>query len=272
MTRSSKLFLLLFVVVIASGCVSNITGSSESEICDADFDTTYQINSENFNLRDDDIYGAGEVTVSGDIIFRGGLPSGVTKDEVLEKMDIGVKVADEGSVISNARYGAETVCNATINAEKESYSCSFNPEPVDSYLFVSRGLEGCEKGGSSGTNIEFVKEIEDQKFENKNFSMRITESSRDRNDGWKNIWYDLYLENKNIGSKQAPQGISFITTAYSPEGKRLGRVGEISDDVLKGYSSTDSGAAKIRQDQQLGYILAEFRGFERNSLVFKITE
>lgn len=270
--EKSHLIILLGAIVLTSGCVSNVSENiqqgtvdqiffGESLSCDyeIEYDSEQKILADSTSLlveKDEE-----EIDFQVNIENFSSSPENIS----IQEMEFDLKyhyeswLQDEERIEMREEDGdmRETMCRESPNQDGE-FNCSIEPQESVIQLDIGPTENNlCDNWSMSPPpSIKLVHVEEDLEFENEDFQFEIHEIREEIDeDGWKNFEMETELENKEITSEQASQGINPRYNLYDNDGERLERAGQNGPSrVLEGYSEEGSITRNTRQDIEIGYL------------------
>lgn len=248
-------------------------------ICDVPVSLDYQISHEGA----DKSWGYAVGTrnyVSGNITPRDdarGRPSisdldGITEEDLAGKMNIEMWIGNRSRLRQPINETMTNVCEPTVYRGNQTFYCEFTTDIAASYHSLGWKMDGCGEigsGGSGGT-ISPVRIANSNLFENRNLRLNLSYSHREPAEGgWKWVHYETYLENKGVGVSTAPDGLVVEFLVMDSDGEKIdNRLGP--SEILRGYTGYRESSFKLRDDQNISYISAEFRRTEMPSIIFDV--
>lgn len=264
-----RFLLLISIILITSGCVSEIRNGQVDEIVDSQDVSVcqaptpgvdYEIKTDGFfyEHRNTPIYGAGEEITLHAAADYYNLPEELPKENLINATKISLVKIDENSRASDIgteRAAEETLCRASYQGN-DTFNCSFTHEPesqINSYSV--RGIEGCTGHSHSSERMSFAETVEEEVYEDSRLKLEYSNFERSEPEqGWTEVSITISFENKDISTDKAPEGTGGYFRAISDEGEDLGLLSGPAG-VLPGYSDQLTATEEIRQDQEISYLL-----------------
>lgn len=285
---NNKIILLgsLAVIVVASGCVSEVREGEvdqifdgETTVCDLHTPVMeYDFHTEGLYYEGrgigSSIYGSGEeITLEGNFSFNSPLED-FNESEAFENLKVQVLMADEdvsvGSITAGADTGQKILCETEADDDGK-FACNFSVDEETTDIYITRSYVGCEgKGVRGGNNMRFAEVLESKEYEDDRIRVEFSDIKEvSVEEGWKELETTSEVENKDLGADKAPEGIGVGLRAIDESGERLGGFGA-GGDLLEGYSDERTTSTEIRQDQDIEYLLIGYRDENIPLVAFKI--